>query len=91
MLGSIVHYFLTQQSLDPPSILSTSYYPIRIILSEWNFYIHLTSRFSKYYEYSLRDITTRLHNEDIVDLQRWRRRCKQSRHKLALLFKYINQ
>ncbi|KAH7230452.1 uncharacterized protein BKA55DRAFT_715210 [Fusarium redolens] len=54
MLGSIVHYFLTQQSLDPPSILSTSYYPIRIIL-----------RFSKYYGYSLRDITTRLHNEDI--------------------------
>ncbi|KAF4453130.1 Zinc transport protein ZntB [Fusarium austroafricanum] len=90
ILDSLVHYFCSEQSHCSPSILSISYYPMRVVLSEWNLYIHLTSRFSKYYEYSLRDMPARLHDDDIIDLQRWRRRCKQSRHKLALLFQYIN-
>ncbi|OBS17671.1 hypothetical protein FPOA_09406 [Fusarium poae] len=90
MLDSLVHYFSTQRALCQPSVLSISYYPIRIIVSEWNLYIHLTSRFSKYYEYSLRNMETRVHDEDIVDLQRWRRRCKQSRHKLGLLSEYVS-
>ncbi|KAF4460912.1 Zinc transport [Fusarium albosuccineum] len=94
MLDSIVHYFRAQPPpgfhTPCPRITSIGYYPIRIVLSEWNLYIHLTSRFSKYYEYSLRDMSSRLHDNDIVDLQRWRRRCKQSRHKLALLADFIN-
>ncbi|KAL6925359.1 hypothetical protein FSST1_002633 [Fusarium sambucinum] len=91
MLDSLVHYFSTRPFLGQPSILSLSYYPIRIVLSEWNLYIHLTSRFSKYYEYSLRNMEARLHDEDLVDLQRWRRRCKQSRHKLGLLSEYVSR
>ncbi|CEI38452.1 hypothetical protein FVEN_g11731 [Fusarium venenatum] len=91
MLDSLVHYFSTQRLLGQPSILSLSYYPIRIVLSEWNLYTHLTSRFSKYYEYSLRNMEARLHDEDLVDLQRWRRRCKQSRHKLWLLSEYVSR
>lgn len=94
MLGSLVHYFRTQ---PPPGfqaastgILSLGYYPIRIVVAEWNFYTHLTSRYSKYYEYSLRDITSRLHDNDLVDLQRWRRRSRQSRHKLALLVEFVD-
>ncbi|KAF5007510.1 hypothetical protein FDECE_6157 [Fusarium decemcellulare] len=94
MLDSIVHYFCTQPPpglhSSSPSIMSIGYYPIRIVLAEWNLYIHLTSRFSKYYEYSLRDMSSRLHDNDIVDLQRWRRRCKQSRHKLSLLAGFVN-
>ncbi|KAF4997011.1 hypothetical protein FGRMN_4151 [Fusarium graminum] len=94
MLESILHYL--QNQLSPsfhtpcPAVLDLGYYPTRIVLAEWNLYIHLTSRFSKYYEYSLRDMNRRLHDIDIVDLQRWRRRCKKSRHKLALLADYID-
>ncbi|KAJ3542248.1 hypothetical protein NM208_g4203 [Fusarium decemcellulare] len=94
MLDSIVHYLRAQPPpgfhIPCPSITNIGYYPIRIVLSEWNLYIHLTSRFSKYYEYSLRDMSSRLHDNDIVDLQRWRRRCRQSRHKLALLADFTN-
>ncbi|CAG7560615.1 unnamed protein product [Fusarium equiseti] len=92
MLDSLTHYLQYQ----PPNymsinILSLAYYPIRIVLSEWNLYMHLISRYSKHYEYSLQDITSRLHGEDIVDLQRWRRRLKQSRHKLALVADFVEQ
>lgn len=94
MLDTLVHY--TRVQLPPsfdaasPSTLSIGYYPIRVALSEWNFYVHLTSRYTKSYEYSLRDITTRLHDDDIVDLQRWRRRCKQSRHKLLMVSGFVD-
>lgn len=93
MLDSIMHYFCVQR---PPGfntstgILGIAYYPVRIILAEWNLYVHLTSRFSKHYEYSVRDVRSRLHDDDIVDLQRWRRRTKQSRYKLALVADYID-
>ncbi|KAF5602660.1 zinc transport [Fusarium pseudocircinatum] len=94
MFDSIMHYFCMQPppgfSASSVEILAIAYYPIRIVLAEWNLYVHLTSRFSKHYEYSLREIGGRLHDDDIVDLQRWRRRTKQSRYKLALLDNYID-
>ncbi|RFN51768.1 zinc transport protein zntb [Fusarium flagelliforme] len=92
MLDSLTHYLCSQGSNDMPlKILDFAYYPIRITLSEWNLYMHLISRYSKHYEYSLQDITSRLHGEDIVDLQRWRRRLKQSRHKLTLVAEFVEQ
>lgn len=48
------------------------------------------SRYLKYYEYSFQDVHNRLHNSDIVDLQRWRRCSKQSQHKLHLLSEFIS-
>jgi len=92
MLDSLAHY-LQYQGPENTSInvLNFAYYPIRITLSEWNLYMHLISRYSKHYEYSLQDITSRLHGEDIIDLQRWRRRLKQSRHKLALVAEFVEQ
>ena len=93
MLDSIIHYLQMRAPPsfhpDVPSILSVGYYPIRIVLAEWNFYTHLTSRCSKYYEYSIRDMASRLHDEDIVDLQRWRRRSKRSQQKLSILSESI--
>ncbi|KAL8318550.1 hypothetical protein RB597_005703, partial [Gaeumannomyces tritici] len=97
MLGSLVHYFvnhrqlqgLSADSMQPSSILTLGYYPIRIALAEWVLYMHLTSRYVKFYEYTLRDVHNRLHDSDLVDLQRWRRRCKQSQHKLALLAEFV--
>ncbi|RSL75565.1 hypothetical protein CEP51_010757 [Fusarium floridanum] len=94
MFGSLLHYFQTQTppgfQASSPSILGLGYYPIRIVLAEWNLYMHLISRYSKYYEYSIQDITNRLHDNDIIDLQRWRRRSKQSRHKLTILAEFVD-
>ncbi|EJT68823.1 hypothetical protein, variant [Gaeumannomyces tritici R3-111a-1] len=97
MLGSLVHYFVNHRRLQgfsanamPSNILTMGYYPIRIALAEWVLYTHLASRYVKFYEYTLRDVHIRLHDSDIVDLQRWRRRCKQSQHKLALLVEFVH-
>lgn len=94
MLSCLLHYFgsnnhsMFQQA--PVTILSLAYYPVRIILNEWNVYTSLVSRYSKYYEYSISDIAYRLHNDDIIDLQRWCRRSQQSQHKLTALVDFIN-
>ncbi|KAG5751471.1 hypothetical protein H9Q69_013919 [Fusarium xylarioides] len=93
LLSCLTHHFEvnpSQLNLNSPSILSLAYYPVRIILGEWNLYSHLISRYFKYYEYSMNDIAHRLHNDDIIDLQRWRRRSKQSQHKLIALAEFID-
>ncbi|KAM0426010.1 hypothetical protein ACHAPT_008639 [Fusarium lateritium] len=95
MLSSLLHCFRTnflKLDLSQPTVLALSYYPVRIVLGEWNLYIHLTSRYFKYYEYSINDIGNVLRKKtviDITDLQRWRRRSKQSQYKLALLADFI--
>ncbi|KAK4641509.1 hypothetical protein QC761_501220 [Podospora bellae-mahoneyi] len=93
MLSNLLRYFRHQPPgfmITEPSILSLGYYPIRIVLAEWNLYMLLMSRYLKYYEYTLHDIENRLHDSDIIDLQRWRRRNMQSRHKLNLLSEFID-
>ncbi|KAL8366640.1 hypothetical protein RB595_010481 [Gaeumannomyces hyphopodioides] len=98
MLGGLVHYFvnhrrlrgLSADAMQPSNVLTIGYYPIRIALAEWILYIHLASRYVKFYEYTLRDTHNRLHDSDLVDLQRWRRRCKQSQHKLTLLAEFVH-
>ncbi|KAL8364820.1 hypothetical protein RB595_003884 [Gaeumannomyces hyphopodioides] len=99
MLDSLVRYLskesppclaTTAVAPSPDLILAFGYYPIRIVLAHWVMYIQLTSRFLKFYEYSLLDVGARL-QKDLVDLQRWRRRCKQSIYKvesLAVAVKY---
>ncbi|KAL8367189.1 hypothetical protein RB599_010272 [Gaeumannomyces hyphopodioides] len=75
MLGSLVHYFvshrqlqgLSANSMQPSSILTLGYYPIRIALAEWVLYMHLTSRYVKFYEYTLRDVHNRLHDSDLQE------------------------
>jgi hypothetical protein len=93
MLSSLLHYFRNQPpgfAAPQPSILSLGYYPVRIVLAEWILYTHLMSRYFKYYEYSLQDIQNQLHDSDIVNLQRWRRRIVQSQHKLRLLSEFTD-
>ncbi|CAG9986826.1 unnamed protein product [Clonostachys byssicola] len=91
MAGGILRHFMTPPVFSPisPQILSISYYALRVSLSEWLLYTLLISRYCKHYEYSLNDISTRLHDDDIIDLQRWRRRTKQSRQKLEILAHFI--
>ncbi|KAK3322673.1 hypothetical protein B0H66DRAFT_212090 [Apodospora peruviana] len=93
ILSSLIHYFRNQPPgfvTSEPSILSFGYYPIRIVLAEWILYTNLMSRYFKYYEYTLHDIENRLHDSDIIDLQRWRRRSMQSQHKLILLSEFVD-
>jgi Mg2+ and Co2+ transporter CorA len=93
MLSNLLHYFSHQPpgfEAAKPSILSLGYYPIRIILAEWNLYTYLMSRYFNHYEYALHDNEKRLHDNDIVNLQRWRRRSIQSRHKLTLVSEFID-
>ena len=92
-LSSLIHYFRNQPpgfTASEASILGLGYYPIRIVLAEWILYTHLMSRYFKYYEYTLHDIENRLHDSDIIDLQRWRRRSMQSQHKLILLSEFVD-
>ncbi|CAG9952005.1 unnamed protein product [Clonostachys rosea f. rosea IK726] len=91
MAGGILRHFMAPPVFSPvsPQILSISYYALRVSLSEWLLYTLLISRYCKHYEYSLNDISTRLHDDDIIDLQRWRRRTKQSRQKLEILAHFI--
>lgn len=92
MLSSLLHYFRINPPgfrISNPSTLCFAYYPLRIALAEWVLYVHLVSRYQKYYEYSLQDVHKRPLESDIVDLQRWRRRINQSRQKLSLLSQYI--
>ncbi|KAL5886053.1 hypothetical protein ACKVWM_007266 [Pyricularia oryzae] len=88
ILERLVHYYTT----SPPAndVLSLAYFPTRMVMSEWQLYTKLASRFLKHYEYNLQDLSRRLHNDDIVDLQRWRRRCQQSKHKLSIVAEFID-
>ncbi|KAH7156085.1 hypothetical protein EDB81DRAFT_880418 [Dactylonectria macrodidyma] len=93
MLSSLLHYYRTPPpgfSRQNPTILDVGYYPVRLVLSEWSVYTILISRYFKYYEYSLNDMAHRLHDDDIIDLQRWRRRSKQSQQKLSVLAAFIS-
>lgn len=92
MLSSLLHYFQKHPpgfGISNPSTLCFAYYPFRIALAEWVLYVHLVSRYQKYYEYSLQDIHKRPLESDIVDLQRWRRRITQSRQKLGAMSQFI--
>lgn len=90
-LDKLSHYYqITSFTSKEPTLSSLTYYPVRLVMSEWLLYTHLTGRFLKHYEFNLQDVKSRLHDDDMRDLQRWRRRCKQSKHKLTILSKFID-
>lgn len=72
-----------------PSTLRLAYYPIKVVLSEWTYTMH---EYNKLYEYTFESAARRindLHNEDVAELHRWRRRCQQSCHKLAMVKAFV--
>ncbi|SCV27195.1 uncharacterized protein FFB14_01433 [Fusarium fujikuroi] len=71
--------------LKSPSILSVGYYGIYITLSEWNIFNYLISRCSKHYQYSDQLKAGRLHDEVLLDLQRWKMRSRSNHRKLSIL------
>lgn len=73
MRASLLYYFRNHPPgfvASEPSTLVLGYYPMKVALAEWVLYTHLMSRYLKYYEYSFQDVHNRLHNSDIVNLQR---------------------
>ena len=73
----------------PPTVMSLGYIPTRIALANFLNYTRLVSRFSKHYEYSLKTLYDRTHDDDLVDLQLWKRRSEQSLQKLGSLSNFI--
>ncbi|KAF5986326.1 zinc transport [Fusarium coicis] len=94
MMESIIHYLQACPppglDLKSPSILSVGYYGIYITLSEWNIYNYLISRCSKHYQYSDQLKAGRLHDEVLLDLQRWKVRSRSSHRKLSILRDVVN-
>ncbi|KAI1330472.1 hypothetical protein F5Y16DRAFT_18533 [Xylariaceae sp. FL0255] len=78
---------------DPcqPSIISLGYYALRTIAAEWMLYVRLLNSYLKHYEYSFHHTARQPIEADLDDLQRWRRRCKQSSHKLRLVELFLDQ
>ncbi|KAI9155022.1 Zinc transport [Paramyrothecium foliicola] len=87
VMDMLVHHYQKESARwlpdDPFSLLSLSVLPIRLVLAEWNTYSLLTTRYYQHYEYTFSGAIDRSYSDDIVDLQRWRRRSQQSQYKLA--------
>lgn len=78
-------------NLKNPNLLSLIYYPLKIVLAQWMSYVLLMNRFYKFYEFSITRNGDRYSLEtDIVELQRWRRRGRQSLHKLRTVIKFLS-
>lgn len=73
-----------------PSLLSLAYYPIQIVISEWNFYTMLLSRYVKHYEYAIISSEASVQLSNLEELLPWRRRCVRSQQRLHLLYVFID-
>jgi hypothetical protein len=76
---------------NDPNLLSLVYYPIRWVSSNWMLYVLLVNRYYKSHEYSVNRSGTGYSKleTNLIDLQRWRRRTKQSLNKLNLITESI--
>jgi Mg2+ and Co2+ transporter CorA len=76
-----------------PSLLSITYYPLKIVAAEWVRYIEVLELCMKHYEYSAgtqlgAKILARL-DSDLRDLQAWVRRCMQTVQKLQSAINFV--
>lgn len=81
---------------DPkdPSLLSLSYYPLRIVAAEWVKYVAVMHTSLKHYEYSVNKLPSFLHeleklNSDLRGLQGWRRRSLLSQQKVRSVIRLL--
>ena len=80
--------------MNCPSLLSLSYYPLKMVAAEWVTYMELMFHSFKQYEYSrsngqlaIKQIA--LLNADIYALQQWTRRCMASAHKIQYVIDFL--
>ena len=92
LMEDLMYYWSTKlpECFDSkePSLMSFSYYPLKIIAAEWVKYLALMHRSIKQYEYSNRNDAQNFLgdleklNSDMRALQSWRRRSMSSQQKL---------
>jgi hypothetical protein len=73
-----------------PSLVSLIYYLLREPSSRWMLYVLLLNRYSKFHEDSVEKRMNETLETDIIDLQRWRRRARQSVNKIKLAMKFVS-
>ena len=77
---------------ENPSILALAYYPLRVVTTEWMVYGLIMNRFVKHYESFFNPEKTHMgefEQKVILELHRWRRRSKQSIHKLRITRAFV--
>ncbi|KAI0132049.1 hypothetical protein BJ170DRAFT_229075 [Xylariales sp. AK1849] len=94
MLQTLLWYYKERPpglDVDNPNLLLMAYYPIKVVSSHWMLYVLLLNRYYRFYEYSVNKqaVETSLESE-LVDLQRWRRRARQSISKLRNVTTFIS-
>ena len=97
-LESFIFYWGIKQpegfDVTCPSLLSLSYYPLKMIAVEWMTYLELMFHSIKQYEYSPGNAQPAmgqiaLLNADIYALQQWTRRCMATAHKIRYVIDFL--
>jgi hypothetical protein len=98
LLDDLMYYWGQEQpgcfNRDDPTLLSLSYYPLRIVAAEWANYVSVMHYSIREYEYSIDEPPVLFQkldklNSDLRSLQSWRRRSMQSQHKINQVTRFI--
>jgi hypothetical protein len=100
LLDSLLYYWTREQprcfNPNSPTMLSLSYYPLRIIAAEWANYVSVMHYSAREYEYSIGEQPVVFEKQnldrlgsDLRSLQTWRRRSTQSLHKIIVMRRFI--
>ncbi|KAH8591277.1 hypothetical protein B0O99DRAFT_690880 [Bisporella sp. PMI_857] len=97
LLEDLVYYWEKERppafQPEQPTLLSLTYYPLKIAAGEWVSYIAVMSNSIKQYEYSteapLEEHRLRKIDSDLRSLEVWGRRCLQSSSKLQSVINFL--
>ena len=97
-LESFVFYWNIRQpkgfAIKNPTLLSLSYYPLKVIAAEWMTYLELMYHSIKLYEYFPGNVQLAMGQIDILTadihaLQQWTRRCMATAHKIHYVIDFL--
>lgn len=96
MLNDLKQYWTRSipPSFDPqdPTLHSLSYFPLKIIGAEWIRYIAVMHHCLKSYEYNTAQLPPlKQFNQDLRELQTWRRRSMMSQRKLEAVAHFLSE
>lgn len=98
LLEDLMYYWDLEEpkNFDPdtPTLLSLSYYPLKIIAAEWVNYLAVMNCHIKKYEYTIESLSAPLGgleklDSDLRSLQSWRRRSLASHQKISAVKYFI--
>ncbi len=100
LLEDVIFHWMHKQTqafnINDPSLISLSYYPLRIIAAEWMTYMDYISLITNKYERipnDFRPLTNQLAilYADLSSLQQWNRRSLATTRKLRYVISFLNQ